>query len=42
MRPLFAAAHGKLKDMVQWTEAMVEAFHRTKDALASATLLSHP
>ena len=41
MRPLFGAVSGKPKDEVSWTEAMLESFHQTKDALANAVLLSH-
>ena len=41
MRPLFAAIVGKPKDTILWSEAMVEAFNRTKNALANATMLSH-
>ena len=41
MLPLFEALTGKPKTLV-WTDAMVEAFHKTKQALVDATLLTHP
>ena len=41
MQPLFAATAGR-GTVVDWTPAMSVAFQRTKEALASATMLVHP
>ena len=41
MAPLFEALTGKPKALV-WNAAMVKAFHNAKQALANATLLTHP
>lgn len=41
MRPLFSATTGKAK-VVTWTPEMDTAFQRTKEALATATMLVHP
>ncbi len=41
MLPLFEPLAGKLKTLV-WSEAMAGAFQATKQALAEATLLTHP
>ena len=43
MTPLFASTAGKKKtELITWSEELSSAFSATKDALASATLLSHP
>jgi cleavage and polyadenylation specificity factor subunit 1 len=41
MQPLYSALVGKPKNL-QWDEAMMAAFNRTKEALANATMLAHP
>ena len=41
LQPLYQATAGKLKQL-QWTEENISAFERTKEALASATLLAYP
>ena len=42
MKPLYAALAGNPKKDLSWTQAMLQAFTDTKEALAQAVLLSHP
>ena len=43
MRPLFQALAGKNKpNVIEWSADKDLAFERTKEALAKATLLTHP
>ena len=44
MKPLYAAIAGHTKKIqdILWTDKMLQAFSRTKDALAKAVLLVHP
>ena len=44
MKPLYAALTGQTRKLqeVVWSEAMIQAFARTKDLLVRAVLLAHP
>ena len=41
LQPLYSATASKSKDL-QWSDAMVQAFQNAKEALANATMLTHP
>ena len=41
LSPLYEALRGKPKGL-QWTDACSEAFNKSKEALANATMLVHP